>query len=193
MDRDAELDAERTKLVQQLAARIGRPRSVVERAIDIQNTSYLPDKRNIIAVLSSVAQLIALTDQLPDAGWWHTGSSGGQTPAQRLEAGEIDTVAQDLINKCAGPYDLHWDQQWPPETARKRMLERLPGTARPGDILIGADGGARVKLQVIEGQDGRLTAEPLSETWVDPPGEDVAAKTYARLAERFPWALPTLG
>jgi hypothetical protein len=189
MTDNPEFRSERTSLAGRLARQIGLSLEEIDQAIDLQNDSYLPEKRNLIGVLATVAQLVALTEDLNRSGrtgWWQSVGSDGRSPAHRLKAGEISAVCRDLIDERAGRYDVAWDQQWPPSVARRRMIERLPVTARRGDILTGGDGGARLKLRVIETENGRLTAEPIEGSWVDPPFEEVAGETYKRLASQFP-------
>jgi hypothetical protein len=183
-------------MVGQLAALIDLPAPEIDRAITLQNGSYLPHKRNLVAVLSRLAQLIALAADLQkddQDGWWRTAGPDGRTPLERLRAGSIDDVCADLEERKAGPYDLVWDMNWPPEVASKRMQSRLESSVKPGDTLVAAVDGGRLKLRVLRLDDGSLTAEPIADTWVDPPFEEVAAETYRRLAQEYPDQVPPPG
>lgn len=182
-------------LADRLAQLIPLAPEEIERAIRLQNETYLAEKRNVIAVLSTIAQLIALAEDLRRSGgsdWWTTAGPDGRTPLSRLGAGGVGSVCGDLMNRKAGPYDVEWDQHWPVDVARRRVRQSLPAGVRPGDILTAGEGGARVKLRVVQASDGTLTAELLANTWVNPPFEDVAAHTYRQLARAYPDAIPPL-
>jgi hypothetical protein len=107
--------------------------------------------------------------------------------------GEIAIPAGQLSEVLAGPYDVSWDGNWP--NPRPRLRGRMPPTARPGDILIGGDGGGvRIDLRVVADPDGVLTAEIVShDTWRDPPLEDVWIETYRQLEARYPGEAPQPG
>jgi hypothetical protein len=193
---EAELDHEGRLLAQRLASLIGTSSTAVAGAIRLQNDSYLPDKRNLIAVLASIAQLIALAEDLQQtkqSEWWKKPGPGGRTPLAQLEAGEVNNVCRQLVNRKAGPYDVEFDQHWPADVARRKLRDSLPSGVRAGDTVTAGNGGARLKLRVIKTTDGTLTAEPLADSWIDPPFEDVATQTYARLEKLFHDAIPPLG
>ena len=84
---------------------------------------------------------------------------------------------------------MFWDGNWPSAGPHRRG--KLPAAARPGDILVGGDGGGvRHQLRVYADEDGVLTAENHGDTWVDPPFEDVWLGEYRRLEAFYPDETP---
>lgn len=193
MKPDGGIERERALLAEQLGSIIDIPASDVERGMILQNESYLPYKRNIVAVLARVAQLTSLAEDLRQNGsheWWRIPGSDGRTPLERLRSGAIDDVTSELGDRKAGPYDLDWDPSWPSDTASKQLRSRIHTKMDPGDVLTAAVGGGRVKLRVVQLGDGTLSAEPISDTWIDAPHEDIFVETYRRLAAQFPTEVP---
>jgi hypothetical protein len=187
---------ERQDLAGQLASVVGSTQAEIDGAILTEYERPPPERRNMVSVLASVAWLTVLLDSLSEGertSWLSEPDDTKMTRFDRMLRGEIAHPAGELSEALAGPYDVSWDGNWP--NPRPRLRGRMPPTVRPGDILIGGDGGGtRIDLRVVEDPDGVLTAEIVSqETWRDPPLEDVWIETYRRLASLYPEEVPQPG
>lgn len=182
---------ERARLVGELASIAAVDRDDLDQAL--HNTRWV---RNPVSALSTVAQLAELSRNLATVGvdtsrWWHTRRSPSFgpacSPAEDLLAARLTDVAVELAELLAGPYDVEFDGNWPPERA-ERLIE-LPTGAAEGDVVVGNDSGNRMQIRVVR-RDAELVAEPIRDTWTDAPGTDVWCETYERLAQAFPAYVP---
>jgi hypothetical protein len=190
------VDRERALLAQRLGSIIEVAALEIDRSAVLENESYLPHKRNMVAVLARLAQLVSLAEDLRRNGsqdWWRLAGSDGHTPLERMLSGRITEVCSELEERKAGPYDLEWDPSWPPDVAAQQFNSRVSVGVKPGDVLTAAVGAGRVKLRVLELSDGTITAELVTNTWVGPPYEDVAEDTYRQLASKYPSDVPAPG
>jgi hypothetical protein len=183
-----------------LAGELARVASVsideVDRAILAHHAAGRADKRNMVSTLSSIAHVTALLESLSqserDVRLLEPGRDG-ETRIARLLKGSIPTVCGELAEAHAGPFDVTWDGNWPHSVALVRLRGRIPVGARPGDLLVGSDGeGTRIDIRVVEDEDGVMTGNVLSETWKDPPFEDVWLDTYRRLEKAHPEEVPQI-
>ena len=175
---------------------MGSAEAEIDRAVLMEYQRPPHERRNMVSVLASAAWLTALLESLPEdkrTSWLREADDTKTTRLDRILRGEIARPAGELSEALADPYDVSWDGNWP--NPRPRLRGRMPATARPGDILIGGDGGGtRIDLRVVEDPDGVLTAEIVSQdTWRDPPLEDVWVETYRRLEAAYPQEIPRLG
>ncbi len=183
-----------------LAGELARVASIsideVDHAILAQHAAGRADKRNMVSTLSSVAEMTALLQSLSPIerdAWLQAPGRDGVSRIARLLKGNIPTACGDLAEAQAGPFDVTWDGNWPESVARLRLRGRIPVGARPGDVLVGGDGGGtRINIRVVEDRDGVLTGDVLSETWKDPPFEQVWLETYRRLEKAYPEEVPQI-
>jgi hypothetical protein len=184
------IEQDRRELAEELAAAAGLEPNNVDRAILTQHEQHLPHKRNMISTLAAVAGLTALLQSLPDnerAAWLRTADKQGKSRLDRLVNGEIAELYVSLSEHLAGAYDVSWDGNWPHSLAREHLRGKMPVSVRPGDIVIGGDGGGvRIDILVVEDPDGVLTGDVLPDTWRDPPLEGVWLETYRRLEGLYP-------
>lgn len=186
---------ERRALATELGAVLGVTSDDVDRAIQSQFERHLPNKRNLVSVLASAAWLAGMLRAMAstDREAWLGGTDVERRTRREVALdGDIAGIAAKLGDHLAGPCDVAWDGNWP--SAAPRLRGKIPAGARPGDAIIGGDGGGvRTQLQVTEDTDGVLTAEAIADTWRDPPFEDVWLGTYERLAELYPEEVPPIG
>ena len=190
------IELDRRLLAGELAHVAGVSIDEIDHAILVHHAAGRADKRNMVSTLSSVAQVTALLQSLGpierDEWLLETGREG-ETRIGRLLKGSIATICGDLAEAQAGPFDVTWDGNWPESIARLRLRGRIPVGARPGDVLVGSDGGGtRIDIRVVEDEDGVLTGDVLSETWKDPPLEDLWLETYRRLEKAYPEEVPQI-
>src|SRR5438034_7886544 len=190
------IEQDRRLLGGELARVAGVSIDEIDHAILVHHAAGRADKRNMVSTLSSVAQVTALLQSLGpierDEWLLETGREG-ETRIGRLLKGSIATICGDLAEAQAGPFDVTWDGNWPESIARLRLRGRIPVGARPGDVLVGSDGGGtRIDIRVVEDEDGVLTGDVLSETWKDPPLEDLWLETYRRLEKAYPEEVPQI-
>jgi len=169
-----------------IAARLAPLLGVEPRAIQdaLRATFECYRKPNAVSLLATAEHLAALLAQAEDA----------ERHRERVLGGEFGSVTGELCEELAGPAAVDWDSNWPPEVARLALRDRLPPGAKPGDIVIGGDGGGtRIDIRVVADDDGVLTGDVLfPETWRDPPLEDVWVAAYSRLEAAYPDAIPPL-
>ena len=150
----------------------------------------------MVSTLASVAWLTALLRALSQSErdvWLLETGQDEETRFARLLRGRIPDVGGDLAEAQAGPFDVMWDGNWPHGVALLRLRGKIPDGARPGQVLVGSDGGGtRIEIRVVADKDGVLTGDVLSETWKDPPFEDVWLETYRRLETAYPEAVPEI-
>lgn len=191
------IERDRQELANQLASVVRSSEAEINRAILTAYERPSPENRNIVSVLASVAWLKALLDALPEDRadmWVREVDRGGVIRLDRILRGEFVQPVAELAEARAGPYDVFYDGNWPDGEARRRLGGELPSSARPGDILIGGDlEGGRIDIRVVEDPDGVLTGEILSQTWRDPPLDDVWVETYQRLESEYPEEVPQPG
>lgn len=175
-----------------LAEALGVKAELASAAIAKAHARHSPHRRNLVSTLSSTTELSSALRSMDDAVRVATlshVSSDGRSWLQLALDGEISRAASLLSDLLAGPWDVAWDGNWP--SARRRLRGRVPTSARPGDIVIGGDGGGvRIALEILADDDGTLTAEALPGRWRDPPFEDVFCATYRRLARLYPDEIP---
>ncbi len=161
-------------------------------AITAAAVRHPPAKRNVVSVLSSTAWLIAMLNAAAgtSARQVLTAESEDGRPWRQIAVdGGIDRVAAVVAEHLAGPADVAWDGNWP--NARPRLRGAIPADSRPGDMLVGGDGGGtRIHLEVVEEPDGVLSATEVVGTWRDPPLEEAFTETYERLAQLYPEEIP---
>ena len=176
------LEKEAAAVAARLAPLLGAEPSAIEDALRATFERYR--KPNAVSLLATAEQLAALLAQVEDAAQHR----------ERVLAGEFESVTGALCEQLAGPADVAWDGNWPPEVARLALRDRLPPGAKPGDTVIGGDGGGtRIDIRVVADDDGVLTGDVLfPETWRDPPLEDVWVAAYSRLEAAYPDAIPPL-
>jgi hypothetical protein len=117
--------------------------------------------------------------------------ASGTTRRDKALKGELDRVSVAICDDLAGPFDVAWNGNWP--SARPRLRGKIPAGAKPGDIIIGGDGGGtRTDIAVVEDDDGTLSGEVVPDSWRDPPLEDVWVSTYRRLELVYPEDVPPL-
>src|SRR5207237_212691 len=133
-------------LAAELARIVDVESRAVEHAIEAQDQRYLPNRRNRVSTLSTVAWLTALLSSMPATErrtWLRDSADARPSRLERLLAGDLASAAADLADHMAGPFDVSWDGNWPNAAPRLRGL--IPPDARPGDRLIGGDhGGTRI-------------------------------------------------
>lgn len=182
---------ERARLVADLAILLGVDRHDLDRVLDSASCVHNP-----VSALATIAQLTELsrllaTANVDPARWWHSrrprfsGTMG--TPAEDLLAGRLIDVAVVLAELLAGPFDVEFDGNWPPELAER--LIKLPVGSAEGDVLVGNDSGNRMQIRAVL-RGAELVAEPMTDTWTDAPGTDTWCETYERLAKAFPAYVP---
>jgi hypothetical protein len=190
------IERERRQLARELADAAGLSAAEIDHAIMVEHEAGLPSKRNLVSTLASVAALTTLLRSIPDGdrlARLHATDSQRGSPLDRILKGEIASVYGDLAEAFAGRYDVSWDGNWPREVARRRLRGQIPPSARPGDVVVGSDGGGvRIDIQVIEDSDGVLTGDVLSNTWRDPPFEDIWLETYRQLEALYPNEVPRI-
>jgi hypothetical protein len=188
------IEDQRRELSTRLAAAVGVEPDTVDRSILQEHEGHPPGRRNVVSVLASVAQLASLLESLTLAArrtWLDESVDGNGPNRDRILSGHIRNSTVRAAEEIAGPFDVFWDGNWPPEKARARLKGRIPSSKRPGDVIVGSDfGGTRIDILVTEMPDGILTGEPLSDTWRDPPFENVWIDTYKRLAAHYPDEVP---
>jgi len=188
------IETQRRELGSRLAAVVGVEPDRVDRSILQEYEGHPPGRRNMISVLASTAQLAALLESLSLAErttWLDEPVDGNLPNRDRILSGQISSSTVRATEEIAGPFDVSWDGNWPLEKARARLKGRIPSSKRPGDVIIGSDsGGTRIDILVTEEPDGVLTGKPLSDTWQNPPFENVWIDTYDRLAALYPDEVP---
>lgn len=186
---------DRKTLAAELGAALGTSSDDADRAIQAQYEQHSAHKRNLVSALASTAWLAAMLLSMTDAdreAWLGGRETDGRTRRELALAGEIASVAGSLSDHLAGPYEVGWDGNWP--SAAPRLRGKIPAGTRPGDVIIGGDGGGtRTQLRVMEDPDGVLTAEMVPDTWRDPPSEEIWLETYRRLAQLYPEEVPPVG
>ena len=191
------IEQHRRLLAGELARVAGVSIDEADRAILTCHAGGRADKRNMVSTLSSIAWVTALLQSLSQSerdAWLLEPGRDGETRLARLLKGSIPTVCGDLAEAQAVPFDVTWDGNWPQSVARVRLRGHIPVGARPGEVLVGSDGaGARIYIRVAEDEDGVLTGDVLSETWRDPPFENVWTETYRRLEKLYPSEVPEIG
>jgi hypothetical protein len=191
------LDAERAVLAGELGALLGVAAEEVERAIMRQHEAYLPHKRSLVSTMASAAWLAAMLHAMSNAdrhAWLSGADATGGTRLDKVLSGHVSEIAGSLTEFLAGPYDVPWDGNWPHELAARHLRGRMPANVRPGDVVVGGDGGGvRIDIRVIADESGVMTGDVLDDTWRDPPFEDIWLATYKRLEELFPAEVPPPG
>jgi len=190
------IEHDRRTLAGELARVAGVSTDDVDRAILSNHEGYPAERRNMVSTLASVAWMTALLrslDQSERDVWLLETGQDEETRIARLLRGRIPDVCGDLAEAQAGPFDVMWDGNWPHGVALLRLRGQIPAGARPGQLLVGSDGGGtRIEIRVVADKDGVLTGDVLSETWKDPPFEDVWLETYRRLATAYPEEVPEI-
>ena len=190
------IEQDRRLLGGELARVAGVSIDEVDHAILACHAAGRADKRNMVSTLSSVAWVTALLQSLRQSerdAWLQEQGQDGETRIARLLKGSIPMLCGDLAEAKAGRFDVTWDGNWPRSVARVRLRGHIPVGARPGEILVGSDGaGARIDVRVVKDEDSVLTGDVLSETWKDPPFEDVWTEMYRRLEELYPEEVPEI-
>lgn len=190
------IEQDRRTLASELARVAGVSTDEIDRAILANHEGYPADRRNMVSTLASVAWLTALLRALSQSErdvWLLETGQDEETRFARLLRGRIPDVGGDLAEAQAGPFDVMWDGNWPHGVALLRLRGKIPDGARPGQVLVGSDGGGtRIEIRVVADKDGVLTGDVLSETWKDPPFEDVWLETYRRLETAYPEAVPEI-
>jgi hypothetical protein len=188
------IDHERAVLAGELAGLTGTEPAAAEQAIVLAHQRPPAGRRNLVSVLATVAQLNAPLSAMPGAqrrDYLARPHSDGRTRLDRLLGGDLEQVAGQLCDEAAGPYEVPWDGNWP--SPRPRLRGRIPASAKAGDVLAGGDGaGTRIKIRVVDDDDGVLTGEEVRDSWRDPPSEDVWLATCRRLESLYPREIPTL-
>jgi hypothetical protein len=163
-----------------LAAILGWPAAEAEAVV------VAAARGNRVSTAATAACIAEMLEALSAEGRraWLT-----QERLERLRTGELEHVSAALHDHLAGPYDVAWDGNWP--SCYERLRGRMPPGVRPGDIVLGGDGGGtRISIEVAEHPEGGLTGEHLRRTWRDPPFEEYWLDTYSRLAARYPEEIP---
>jgi hypothetical protein len=149
------IEHERAVLAGEFAGLTEAEPAAVEQAIVLVHERRPVGFRNLVSVLATVAQLNAFLAAMPDAerrDYLTRTQSHGRTRLDRLLGGEFNRVAGQICEEVAGPHDVSWDGNW--ASSRPRLRGRIPASARPGDVLVGGDGGGtRIEIRVVEDDD----------------------------------------
>lgn len=182
---------ERAEMSAALAPLLEASAEEVEAAITVANERSAPEKRNLVSLLAIAEHFRALlssVDRDVRRSFLATGADG-MTRRDTALAGDLVRVSVALCEDLAGPYDVAWDGNWP--SARPRLRGQIPLGAKPGDVIVGGDGGGtRIDIVVVEDDDGTLSGEEVPGTWRDPPLEGVFSSTYRRLERLYPEEVP---